>query len=61
VRRPPARERTASPPEADGIVPRRILAEPFRLDPDGCLPVPQEPGLGVTLDVDVLARFGVEA
>jgi L-alanine-DL-glutamate epimerase-like enolase superfamily enzyme len=61
VRRPPTRERTAYEAEADGIVPRRILAEPFRIDADGCLAVPQGPGLGVTLDEDVLARFGVEA
>ena len=39
-------------PYVDGI-----LAEPFKLDPDGFLPIPQEPGLGVTLDRDKLARY----
>ena len=35
------------------------LAEPLRLDPaDGCMPVPQRPGLGVELDEDKLRRYG---
>src|SRR5919202_5221065 len=35
------------------------LAEPIRLDPaDGCMPVPQRPGLGVELDEDKLRRYG---
>ena len=35
------------------------LAAPLRLDPaDGCLPVPQRPGLGVELDEDKLRRYG---
>ncbi len=36
------------------------LAEPIRLDPaDGCMPVPQAPGLGVDLDEDKLRRATV--
>lgn len=39
-------------PYVDGI-----LAEPFELDPEGYLPIPQGPGLGVSLDRDKLARY----
>ncbi len=39
-------------PYVDGI-----LAEPFRLDADGYLPIPQAPGLGVSIDRDKLARY----
>jgi L-alanine-DL-glutamate epimerase-like enolase superfamily enzyme len=39
-------------PYVDGI-----LAEPFRLDADGFLPIPQGPGLGVAIDRDKLARY----
>lgn len=39
-------------PYVDGI-----LAEPFELDPEGNLPIPQGPGLGVSLDRDKLARY----
>lgn len=34
-----------------------ILAEPFRLDADGMLEIPSRPGIGVTLDLEKLARF----
>lgn len=34
-----------------------ILSEPFKLDADGWLAIPDRPGLGVTLDRDKLARF----
>lgn len=34
-----------------------ILAEPFRLDDDGRLAIPDAPGLGVTLDRDKIARY----
>jgi L-alanine-DL-glutamate epimerase-like enolase superfamily enzyme len=43
-------------PYVDGI-----LAEPFRLDGEGYLPIPDEPGLGVTLDPDKVARFTPDA
>jgi D-galactarolactone cycloisomerase len=34
------------------------LAEPIRLDPaDGCMALPQKPGLGVELDEDKIVRF----
>jgi D-galactarolactone cycloisomerase len=39
-------------PYVDGI-----LAEPFRLDEDGYLPIPTTPGLGVVLDRDGLGRY----
>jgi L-alanine-DL-glutamate epimerase-like enolase superfamily enzyme len=34
-----------------------ILTEPFRLDAEGWLDIPQRPGLGVDLDRDRVARF----
>ena len=34
-----------------------ILTEPFKLDAEGYLSIPQSPGLGVTLDRDKLSRF----
>lgn len=39
-------------PYVDGI-----LADPFKLDADGMLPIPLEPGLGVRLDADKLKRY----
>ena len=39
-------------PYVDGI-----LAEPFALDQDGYLEIPERPGLGVALDRDKLAKF----
>ncbi|MDQ0392068.1 mandelate racemase/muconate lactonizing enzyme family protein [Labrys monachus] len=39
-------------PYVDGI-----LAEPFTLDAEGYLPIPQAPGLGVAIDRDKLARY----
>lgn len=39
-------------PYVDGI-----LQEPFALDADGLLDIPDKPGLGVTLDRDRLARY----
>lgn len=36
-----------------------MLAQPFRLDRDGCLPVPQAPGLGLVLDEAAPRRSGV--
>lgn len=34
-----------------------IVAEPWRLDADGMLPIPDGPGLGVRLDLEAVARF----
>jgi L-alanine-DL-glutamate epimerase-like enolase superfamily enzyme len=34
-----------------------IVAEPWRLDADGMLPIPDRPGLGVALDPDAVARY----
>ena len=34
-----------------------IVAEPWRLDANGMLPVPHGPGLGLRLDMDAVARF----
>ena len=39
-------------PYVDGI-----LDEPFTLDAEGWLAIPDAPGLGVTLDRDKLARY----
>lgn len=39
-------------PYVDGI-----LAEPFEVDEDGYLEIPEKPGLGVELDRDKLARY----
>lgn len=43
-------------PYVDGI-----LAEPFELDTEGYLAIPERPGLGVTLDPGKLARFAPES
>jgi len=45
------------PYDPPGWTPERrdfMLAEPLRIDADGCLPVPDLPGLGAVLDEDVL-------
>ena len=34
-----------------------IITEPFTLDNDGCLKIPDKPGLGIDLDRDAVARF----
>jgi D-galactarolactone cycloisomerase len=34
-----------------------ILATPFKLDNDGCLPIPMQPGLGIQLDTDYLSKL----
>lgn len=34
-----------------------LLAEPFKLDADGCLTIPDGPGLGITLNRDALKRY----
>ena len=34
-----------------------IAAGGFRLDPDGMLPIPDRPGLGLTLDLDAVRRY----
>ena len=34
-----------------------IVAEPFQLDSEGCLSIPQRPGLGIALAPDRLKRF----
>ncbi|HET9017076.1 MAG TPA: mandelate racemase/muconate lactonizing enzyme family protein [Thermomicrobiaceae bacterium] len=39
-------------PYIDGIV-----AEAWTLDADGMLPIPETPGLGLTLDLDAVARY----
>ena len=38
-----------------------ILTEPFKLDPEGYLAIPQLPGLGVTLDREKIARYTPDA
>jgi L-alanine-DL-glutamate epimerase-like enolase superfamily enzyme len=34
-----------------------IVIDPWRLDADGMLPIPDAPGLGIRLDMDAVARF----
>ena len=34
-----------------------LTETPFRLDADGCLPVPDAPGLGIAIDRDKLRQF----
>ncbi len=36
-----------------------FLAEPLQIDPDGCLAVPQAPGLGVRIDEEAVRRWTV--
>ena len=51
------------PPAVPGgprSVPDELLAEPFALDRDGCLALPQKPGLGVELNPEIVERYGVE-
>ena len=38
-----------------------ILAQPFSLDPDGMLAIPDQPGLGIALDPDKVARYAPHA
>jgi len=50
------------PLDPDGwTVQRRdfMLAEPVRVETDGCVAVPDRPGLGVVLDEDAMARWRV--
>ena len=35
-----------------------IVAEPWRLDADGMLPIPDVPGLGIRLNPDAIAQYG---
>lgn len=41
----------------DSPLARHLLAEPFRLEADGTVRVPQEPGLGIRLNEEVLRRY----
>jgi L-alanine-DL-glutamate epimerase-like enolase superfamily enzyme len=34
-----------------------IVAQPWQLDSEGMLPIPNAPGLGIELDVDAVARY----
>ena len=51
------------PYDPPGWTPERrdfMLAEPLRIDADGCLAVPAAPGLGVELDEDAIAFHALE-
>ncbi|MEZ5858260.1 MAG: enolase C-terminal domain-like protein [Geminicoccaceae bacterium] len=39
----------------------RIIETPFGLDADGMLAIPDEPGIGVTLDPEKVARYTPDA
>jgi D-galactarolactone cycloisomerase len=48
------------PFDPPGCTPERrdfFLAEPLRISPDGCLAVPQQPGLGAVLDEEKVLRY----
>jgi L-alanine-DL-glutamate epimerase-like enolase superfamily enzyme len=50
------------PHDPPGWTPARrdfMLAEPITVDADGCLPVPDRPGIGAVLDEDAVARWRV--
>jgi L-alanine-DL-glutamate epimerase-like enolase superfamily enzyme len=50
------------PHDPPGWTPERrdfMLAEPIRIDSDGCLAVPQQPGLGVELDEEAISRWKI--
>jgi D-galactarolactone cycloisomerase len=34
-----------------------LVEEPWRLDDEGCLQIPDRPGLGITLDLDAVAKY----
>ena len=36
-----------------------IITEPFKVDAEGYLPIPDRPGLGIELNREALKRFGV--
>jgi L-alanine-DL-glutamate epimerase-like enolase superfamily enzyme len=36
-----------------------IITEPFKVDAEGCLPIPDRPGLGIELNREALKRFGI--
>ena len=38
-----------------------FFLDPPRLDPDGCFPVPTGPGLGVTINPEILTRYALDA
>ena len=49
------------PYDPPGWTPQRrdfFLAEPLAIDADGCLPVPQQPGLGGRIDESAVTRWG---
>ncbi len=35
-----------------------IITEPFKVDAEGYLPIPDKPGLGIELNREALKRFG---
>jgi D-galactarolactone cycloisomerase len=41
------------------VLVEELIQPPFTLDANGCLPVPQSPGLGVTVDRERLKQFEV--
>lgn len=36
-----------------------IIVSPFRVDADGFLPIPDRPGLGIELNPDAMAKYGI--
>lgn len=57
----PVREPLEFPYEPPGWIPEYrdgILAEPFMIDKDGNINIPDKPGLGIEIDEDALKRYG---
>lgn len=57
----PVREKIEFPYEPPGWVPEYrdgILAEPFMIDKDGNINIPDKPGLGFEINEDALQRYG---
>ena len=38
---------------------REIIRNPLEMESDGMIPVPQEPGLGVEVDEDAVAKYRI--
>ena len=57
----PVREPIEFPYEPPGWIPEYrdgILADPFMIDSEGSIKIPDKPGLGFEIDEDALARYG---
>ncbi|MHB1004216.1 MAG: mandelate racemase/muconate lactonizing enzyme family protein [Chloroflexota bacterium] len=44
----------------DNALREQLITQPFAVEADGCVAVPEEPGLGVELDEGIVARYRVD-